>query len=242
AVGLSCDGGCAHLARNTILGSSVRTPRTTGLELLDSDATMTRNRVVGGCGEIVLGTVVSGGGPRLSSNEVVGHVCSSSSADYVSALAVEGRSGATFASNGNSYAAGPVSSSECTSSGMALSSSSRFGSFLNDAFFNNGCATSRAVLVEERAPAFFSFDGLVGAYYEIPGDRSFGTSSALEGAYPLFTNTVFTDAPGLVAPATSLQIRATSPFAGAGTRLGAPRLDYGGRVRPTPPSIGAWEP
>ncbi|MCB9623639.1 MAG: hypothetical protein H6723_09940 [Sandaracinus sp.] len=242
AVGLWCEGGCAHLARNTILGSSVRTPRTTGLELLDSDATTTRNRVLGGCGEIVLGALVTGGNPRLSSNEFVGHSCSSSNAGFVSALAVEGRSGASFASNGNSYAAGPVTSSACTASALSLRSSSRFGSFVNDAFFNNGCATSRAVLVEDRAPAVFSFAGLVGTYYESPGDLSFATSTALEGAYPLFTHTVFTNAPGLVAPATSLQIRASSPFAGAGTRLGAPRLDYGGRVRPRPPSIGAWEP
>jgi hypothetical protein len=243
AFGLACVNGCGYVAQNTFLGSGVFTQQATGMLLESTRATVTRNRVGGGCGEIVVGTTVLGGGVRFTNNEMTGVRCDVPPS-FAAGLAVEGRTGASFTSHGNSYDAGGVGGAEadCSSAGLALRAEARFGSFVNDVFVSGECAFARAVVVESRPPAVFSHAGLVGSFYEVVDDRAFTDAASLAGAYPLFVGHVFTSTPRFVDRPASLRIQATSPFAGAGVRLGGPRIDFDGSPRPSPPSIGAWEP
>ena len=212
--------------------------------LLDSTrATVTRNRATGGCGELVVGAVALGGALRFTNNEAIGVRCDAPPS-YAAGLAVEGRTGASFTSHGNSYDAGRTVGADldCSSAGLALRADARFGSFVNDVLVGGECAFARALVVESRPAAVFSHAGLVGSYYEVVGDRVFTDAASVAAEYPLFVGHVFTSTPRFVDRPASLRIQASSPFVGAGTRLGGPRIDFDGSPRPSPPSIGAWEP
>ncbi|MCU0673195.1 MAG: putative metal-binding motif-containing protein [Myxococcota bacterium] len=243
AFGLACVNGCSYVAQNTFLGAGVFTQEATGMLLESTRATVTRNRAVGGCGELVVGTQALGGGLRLTNNEMSGVRCDAPPS-FAAGLAVEGRTGASFTSHGNSYDAGRLGGADvdCSSAGLALRAEARFGSFVNDVLVAGECAFARAAVVESRPPFVFSHAGLVGSYYEVVDDRVFADAASLAAAYPLFVGHVFTSTPRFVDRPASLRIQATSPFAGAGTRLGGPRVDFDGSPRPSPPSIGAWEP
>jgi hypothetical protein len=243
AFGLACVNGCGYVAQNTFVGATVATQQATGMLLDSTRATVTRNRAVGGCGELVVGAVTLGGALRLTNNELTGVRCDAPPT-YAGGIAVEGRTGASFTSHGNSYDAGRTVGADldCTSTGLALRADTRFGSFVNDVLVGGECAFARAVIVESRAPSIFSHVGLVGSYYEVVDDLAYTDAASLAGAYPLFVGHVFTSTPRFVDRPTSLRIQPTSPFAGAGSRLGGPRVDFDGSPRPSPPSIGAWEP
>jgi hypothetical protein len=243
AFGLACISGCGYVAQNTFLGAGVETQTATGMLLDNSVAAVTRNRAVGGCGEIVVGATTLGGALRLTNNEAIGVRCDAPPS-YAAGLAVEGRAVASLASHGNSYDAGRTVGADldCSSAGLALRADARFGSFVNDVLVGGECAFARAVVVESRPPILFSHAGLVGSYYEVVDDRAYTDAASLAAAYPLFVGHVFTSTPRFVDRAASLRIQTTSPFAGAGTRFGGPRIDFEGSPRPAPPSIGAWEP
>lgn len=244
AFGLGCSSGCRYVADNVLVGAQVQTESAIGLLLQDSvAATVTRTRAVGGCGGITVGATVVGGTLRFTNNEAVGLSCTTTSS-FSAGLAVEARTGAAFLSQNNSYDAGRVIDVDagCNAAGLALRADRRFGTFQNDVFVAGECEFARAVLIENEAPAAFTHAGLVGTYYELEGDRAYSSAADLVGVFPLFVGHVFTTTPRFVDRSTSLRIQTSSPFAGAGSRLGAPRVDFAGTVRPTPPSIGAWEP
>ena len=244
AFGLSCASGCSYVAQNTFVGAQVETEQAMGMRLDATRVVVTRNRSVGGCGELVVGATVFGGGARFTNNEVVGLRCDDAAPFNAAGLAVEGGAGASFLSHGNSYDAGRLTGADvdCNSTGLALAADARFGSFQNDVLVSGECNFARAMVVQNRPPLSFTHGGLVGSYYEVVGDRAFTSAADLVGEYPLFVGHVFTSTPRFVERPSSLRIEPTSPFAGAGTRLGGPRVDFAGTVRPRPPSIGAWEP
>lgn len=241
AKAVSCEAGCTLVAsRNTLVGATADASEGIGLSIDDASAVVGQTRFVGGCADIALGARVLGGRVRLASNEGVGALCTRAPS-FATGLAVEG---ANISSNGNSYDGGRTDAvtAECNSAGLAFSAETRSSDFRNDVFVAGDCRFQRALLVQGARPLTLTHSGFVGTYYEVSGDREVTDAAGLLALAPLFVGHVFTNAPGFVDRASSLRITAGSPFARAGTRLGAPRVDFSGRPRPIPPSIGAWEP
>lgn len=242
ATALSCAAGCGYVAQNLLTGALVDADESIGLSVVESDAMVTGNRTVGGCGELVVGARVLDGAPRFTSNEVIGSQCSAPPM-FAAGLAVERSSESSFSSNGNSYDGGlVVADSPCSAAGAVLTSTTPLGTFRNDLFVAGECSFARAFIVDDAAPALFTHNGFIGDYYDAREDLAYGTPDALRAAYPLFVDHVFTDERVFADRPLTLRIVESSALTRRGTSRAAPLRDRGGVARPRPPSIGAWEP
>ena len=255
--GLWCEaGGCPFVAGNTITGSrSLRVERALAVTLINGGSVFAGNEIVGGCSEtsVIAFKLDGGGGSRLQNNTILAQgQCNVGAND---GLALELINDPLVDINGNTIDAGYVPDRNCRGVGVLITGTSQRALLRNNILGGGqGCSNRVGLMLDAGGrPAIFSHNGLTHGTPMLDGTRALTTAAEIDALGPRFRSTVVAAAPGFVRYPSSVAIGLTSPFAGAGTLIGAPERDQppglptldltSGTLRaPDGVSMGALEP
>jgi hypothetical protein len=247
---VACDGGCARITGNTLVGQGGGT--VVGLSLHGTGALVDRNTITGGCGSKTTTAVLAEDAfSRIENNIVHGGSCGLGAATpEADGVRVHVAAGANEVDvNSNTIDAGGAGQCQSVAAGIGLGNTAGpktpHGIFRDNILRAGGCALDRIGFIETEAgirPRIFENNDLdptgpptslylrptaspmtIGAVNMLPG------AAGNISADPLFVGV------------SDLHLQAGSPCVNAGTPAGAPKVDFDGKARDDKPDIGAYE-
>ncbi len=234
ATAMSCDrGSLCGITESTLVGSSGAASVALAYEATGGISFLDRSVLRGGCAGQSIGVSLEGGVARLENNEISGGLdCRADDPTRTSTgMRVSGT--ASVDSVYNSIDAGDV-----CDLGVGLDDTTTGLTSYRGTLFSGGMCTRGTAARLSSFPALFVHDAFIDA---VEFEERHTDAPSLESISPFYFGHVFGDLDVFNDRPTSLRIRAGSAPDGAGA-VDAPPLDLPGRSRPSPPSIGCYEP
>ncbi len=263
ATGVRCDdGSCVRIVRNALIdgrGGQLAI----GVSLKATGTLVDGNTITGGCAPTATGIEARDAFARVQNNLIFGYRAASCPNGFLVAP-VETRGVRVVASAGpneidvhsNDIDALGSAQAQCTSYGIKLESGAvpplgGSGIFRNNIVNAGICFTARYNVAEASGssdPRIFQNNDLnpavaaPSALYLDEGANGLQMASQVDGLVGTLAGKTLSVDPLFVQYPVNLHLSAGSMCFGKGTPIGAPVADFTGKLRPSPPSIGAYDP
>src|SRR5581483_8666825 len=256
ATGVRCDdGACLRVERNSISGHSAIAA--IGLALVRATTFVDRNIITGGCGTTSATAVFTDDATaRLQSNRIYGGLCSNGGGTvnprFYGIQARLAASGRELDVHSNDIDAGGESTA-CSGIGVELTSglplpTSGVGVFRNN-ILRGGPCPARIVFKEGDTTADVrvldhnDFDPFASpqALFVDEGAAVLMSASGINGLTDAQSTGNLSGDAAFVSYPVDLHLQSSSVCIGAGSTIAVPVFDLDGRMRKSPPSIGAYE-
>jgi hypothetical protein len=252
SIAVACDGACARVSGNTLVGQGGAT--VIGLSLRGTAALVDRNIITGGCGSKTTTAVLADdASSRIENNVVRGASCGPGSATpEADGVRVHvAMSGNEIDVNSNTIDAGGAGLCQSVAAGIGLGNTNGMGPKTPHGIFRDnilragGCATARVGFIETEAmirPRLFENNDLdtTGAPTSLYS-RPAGSPMTIADVNMLSGAAGNISADPMFVGVADLHLMAGSPCINAGTPVGAPKVDFDGKARDDKPDIGAFE-